>query len=128
MNEIDNLSNLGRAPETLALSELEGYPTSRVLDKKDWILRYGIRTALGDIEVSLWRTLVKGAIARRGEWKIYEALLAWCSKRGTACEYRTVGDYALALHCDRIFEDREWPGYQEFKRLYTKISVKGGTA
>lgn len=77
--------------------------------------RNGVQTNIGDIEVSVWRDLMRTFIVQHGENEIQEQLQHWakenCAWLHTPAE---IEEYALQLHASRSFENPNWCGYEEF--------------
>ena len=81
--------------------------------------RNGVMTRLGDLEASVWETLIRDLIHRSGEDMLLQALTEWvaanCPWLHTKAE---IEQHALELHSSRIFENPKWAGYPEFNRKY----------
>ena len=81
--------------------------------------RNGVMTRLGDLEASVWETLIRDLIHRSGEDALLQGLIAWaadnCPWLHTKAE---IEQHALELHSSRIFENPKWAGYPEFNRKY----------
>lgn len=81
--------------------------------------RNGVMTRLGDLEASVWETLIRDLIRRSGEDRLFHALIQWSTDN---CPWlhsmSEIEQYALELHSSRIFENPKWAGYSEFNRKY----------
>lgn len=88
--------------------------------------RHGCQTALGDLEESYWLELIHQLICRSGEEALQAALLAWATDHCPWLDTRKEREmYALELHAARIFENRNWVGYEEFNQHY-RPPLEGG--
>lgn len=97
------------------------------LGHKKYHSRSGVQTELGDIEISLWYTLVQRLIAENGEEELFDALKKWGTEN---CPWlkteNDVKEAALKAHCIRIFENPNWRDYAEFHRRYRPNISKEG--
>lgn len=87
--------------------------------------RAGHMTAIGDIEESAWTSLVEALIEREGEQELFKSLLAYVTD---SCRWlhstKERHEYALQLHCRRLFDNPQWAGYTEFNGKYRKENAK----
>lgn len=81
--------------------------------------RAGIMTNIGDIEISVWKDLMRKVIVRLSETKLQEQLqyglkdhCAWLRNPSA------VEQDALELHASRIFDNPSWDAYIDFNRQY----------
>lgn len=81
--------------------------------------RIGMQTNLGDIQINLWKSLVRRAIEQLGEKAMFNHLLVWASLH---CKWlhskQEVEQYALELHASRIFDNPLWVDFMPFNRKY----------
>lgn len=90
--------------------------------RKEYRYRMGVQTENGDIEITLWRRLVRELIRENGEQALFYALEQYV--RSFAAWLRTdaeIEQYALELHADRIFDDPAWAGYEEFNQHWRPV-------
>ena len=87
--------------------------------------RAGHMTAIGDIEENAWASLVEALIEREGEQELFKSLLAYVTD---SCHWlhstKERHEYALQLHCRRLFDNPQWAGYTEFNEKYRKENTK----
>lgn len=81
--------------------------------------RLGCMTAIGDVEESVWKQVVRQLIIREAETDLFRNLKCWLkdSKMMFRDAYE-LEDYALELHAARIFDCPEWVGYVDFNSKY----------
>lgn len=100
--------------QTLHNVHISGTRRNRVTED-----RTGMKTNIGDIEISAWMDLIRGLITRLGETDLQEQLQRWVKEN---CAWlhtqEAVEQYALELHATRIFDDPMWIGYIGFNRQY----------
>lgn len=81
--------------------------------------RVGMQTNLGDIEISLWKDLVKRTIEILGEKQMFNHLVVWASLH---CKWlhtkQEIEEYALELHAAKIFDNPLWVCFIPFNRKY----------
>lgn len=87
--------------------------------------RAGHMTALGDIEESAWASLVEALVEREGERELFQSLLAYITD---TCHWlhstKERHEYALQVHCRRLFDNPQWAGYTEFNNQHRKENAK----
>ena len=92
---------------------------------KKFRYRHGMMTALGDLEIYEWKSLLNALIEHHGEQEIQQQLRQWSRAE---CRWLhsedEVEEYALSLHAARIFEDPAWAGYVPFNRQYRPEILK----
>ena len=98
------------------------------LGHKKYRSRTGVQTESGDIEISLWYTLVERLIEENGEQELFEALIKWGKEN---CPFlkteNEVKEEALKAYCIRIFDNPNWSSYAEFNsRFRPETSKKKG--
>lgn len=80
---------------------------------------HGIQTAIGEMPHNTWIELIEYLVQREQEESIQEALFRWVKQE---CVWlRTDAErhfYALQLHAQRIFENKDWGGYAEFRESF----------
>lgn len=81
--------------------------------------RIGMQTNLGDIEISLWKSLVKRTIEQMGEKQMFNHLTVWATQH---CKWlhskQEIEEYALELRAARIFDNPLWVCFVPFNRKY----------
>jgi len=116
--------------ETLALQGRTGQ--ARTLPgtgrKKKYEYRRGIITPLGDIEASLWLSLIRDLIERSGERVLQEQLRQWIRTHHIRQTKQEVERYALELHSVRIFDQENWVDYIPFNRRYRPEILPSSTS
>lgn len=91
--------------------------------------RVGVFCKLGDIELSEWEEMMEALITESGEMELFENLMNWvrdnCAfiKKNSLKEVRL---YALELHSERIFENKEWYGFFDFNKNYSSEKIAEG--
>ena len=87
--------------------------------------RTGVLTGIGDLELSVWETLIRALIERSGEEEMLTALIEWVSEN---CPWlhssHAIELYALELHSGRIFDNPAWIAYKEFNKKYRPEYLK----
>lgn len=81
--------------------------------------RNGIMTDVGDIEVSVWKSLVEDLIKKNGEQKLFEQLRSWL--RDTiewTIDAAELNQMALEHYAARLFDNSEWIDYLAFNQKY----------
>lgn len=87
--------------------------------RKKIICRVGKQTDLGDIEINLWKKLLKAAIEESEEKPLYRHLFAWELQHNYAKESREeVEEAAMDLFAGRIFDNPFWADFVPFNRKY----------
>ena len=87
--------------------------------RKKIICRVGKQTDLGDIEINLWKKLLKAAIEESEEKPLYRHLFAWELQHNYAKESREeVEEAAMDLFAGRIFDNPFWVDFVPFNRKY----------
>lgn len=87
--------------------------------------RTGAMTEIGDIEVSVWESLVCKLIVSAGEQELFENLLAWCTETNYCNRTQTdLKNHALELHAMRIFDSEKWVDYVAFNQRYRPDKLK----
>lgn len=90
--------------------------------------RNGVMTRLGDLEASVWETLIRDLIHRSSEDALLQGLIAWAADNCPWLHTKSeIEQYALELHSSRIFEKSNWAGYSVFNRKYRLETQKGDT-
>ena len=92
---------------------------SRIGEKK-YRYRHGVQTKLGDIEDSVWISLVKKLIEKENGQKLYEQFLEW-AKVSDMLLNRNEEDVimsALRSYVSLINEDKVWWDYIRFNAKY----------
>ena len=78
----------------------------------------GVQTNIGEIELSEWTVLAREFVEFKGERALFEQILEYTN----SCKWLKRSDekkqYALELHCARIFDKPGWVGYLSFNRKY----------
>lgn len=90
------------------------------MGEKKYKYRHGVQTALGDIEDSVWRALVKKLIEKENGQKLYEQLLEWTKAKNTVVN-RDETDMimsALSSYVSRLQDDKVWWDYIRFNAKY----------
>ena len=81
--------------------------------------RIGKQTDLGDLEISLWKRLIKKAIEESGEMELFHHLLAWELQHNFAKRSKEdVEENAMDLFAGRIFDNPLWVDFVPFNRKY----------
>ena len=89
--------------------------------------RTGVMTRLGDLEFSVWESLIRDLIHRSGEDALFQALIDWASEGCPWLHTRTeIERYALELHSSRIFDNPRWVDYLKFNQKYRPKILKEG--
>lgn len=84
--------------------------------------RSGVQTEIGDLEISEWKDLMQKLICESGEDQIQQCLLSWVKENCPWLHNKSEQEMeALVLHSMRIFEDKEWAGYEGFIRICPSI-------
>ncbi len=96
------------------------------LGRKKYRSRVGIQTDYGDIEVTLWRELVRTLIEQHNERKLFNHLKVWFIKSHRwLTDKQEIETDTLELHACRIFDDPCWHGYVEFNEKYRPEVLQG---
>lgn len=124
MNLIDRIEDINLAEITfISISKMYGTGRSFTVrnsqgDKKTHY-RNGCMTAVGDIERSVWRQVVRELIIRENETELFQNLKCWLKdSKMVFRDENELEDYALDLHATRIFDRTEWVGYVDFNTKY----------
>lgn len=89
------------------------------IGRKKYNNRVGKQTDLGDLEIHLWRELVKRTIEASGEKELYKHLLAWEMKHNYAGrDKEDLEDHTMELFAFRIFDNPLWVDFVPFNRKY----------
>lgn len=89
------------------------------IGRKKYNNRIGVQTDLGDIEISLWKDLVRKTIASMGETDLYNHYFVWISTHEKNISDKDEREqYALEGHIDRLFDDPCWEDFVPFNRKY----------
>ena len=81
--------------------------------------RNGCMTAIGDIEESVWKQMVRQLIIRENETELFRNLKSWLKdSKMMFRDANELEDYTLELHAARIFDCNEWVGYVDFNTKY----------
>lgn len=86
-------------------------------DKK-YIYRSGCMTSIGDLLEQDWIALAQYIIERDGEQELYQHLVEYSRSCAWLHSKSEREQYALELHMSRIFDAKDWVGYQEFNKTY----------
>lgn len=86
--------------------------------RKTYGYRLGIMTQIGDIELSVWRKLMRNLIEKAGEQNLYDTLKEWVRSFPWLKDEEDIEQYALELHSARIFDNAQWVDYLEFNQRY----------
>ena len=87
------------------------------LGRKKYRSRVGVQTDYGDIEVTLWRELVRTLIERHDERKLFNHLKVWFIRNHQwLTDKQEIETDTLELHSCRIFDDPCWQGYDFYER------------
>lgn len=105
------------------------YGTGQAISKgtgrdKSYTYRQGKATNIGDIELSIWISLVKGLIERNGEQELYEKLKEFMREYGFPDVEKSLNKTPLDMFARRIFDDPEWVDYLKFNQKYRPEVVK----
>lgn len=96
------------------------------LGRKKYRSRVGVQTDCGDIEVTLWRELVRTLIEQHNERKLFNHLKVWFIKNHQwLTDKQEIETDTLELHACRIFDDPCWHGYVEFNEKYRPEVLQG---
>ena len=96
---------------------------------KQFSYRRGVETAIGDIELSVWKDAVSQLIQKNEEEDIYQALLTYVAKHCPWWHTQQEREIeALDLHCQRIFENPTWINREIFWKIYDakQYTTQGG--
>ena len=85
---------------------------------------FGVQTNLGEIELSEWTALAWELIKRKGEQALFEQLFEFVKKSHGPNWKDDMKQYALELHCSRIFDRPGWVNYLPFNRRYRPESIQ----
>lgn len=81
--------------------------------------RSGVVTELGDIEISVWRELIKQLITESGEQWLQDALFQWEKEHNYRHDTLTeLREKALKHHSMRIFDRPAWVDFIPFNERY----------
>lgn len=87
--------------------------------------RSGVKTDLGDLEMEEWLQMARKLIQDSGEQQLQADLQQWVRERVPWLHNETEREqYALKLHMDRIFDNREWVDYIPFNQRYRPEVLK----
>lgn len=105
------------------------YGTGQAISKgtgrdKSYTYRHGQETNIGDIELSIWISLVKGLIERNGEQGLYEKLKEFMREYGFSRNEEELEIDSLDMFARRIFDDPEWVNYLKFNQKYRPEVVR----
>ena len=124
-NQINNISEI---KQPYSFSDIEClYHTGRSIyisgsgRNKVTTYRSGVATNIGDIVSDVWIEAMEHLIKESNEESIYHALKEYC--KDTCAWLHTEKElhmYTLELHSSRIFENKDWVGYTDFKTKYMK--------
>lgn len=93
--------------------------------KKIFENRSGVKTDLGDLEMEEWLQMARKLIQDSGELQLQADLQEWVGEHMRWLHNETEREqYALKLHMDRIFDDREWVDYIPFNQRYRPEVLK----
>lgn len=89
------------------------------------VYRKGIGTNVGDIELSVWREIVRRIIERDHETDIFNNLLEYIKEDTVIHRNKEEQEHeALELYARRIFEEEEWLGFVPFNERYYPERLK----
>lgn len=86
-------------------------------DKK-YSYRKGCMTDIGDILEDDWFALARFIIERDGEQDLYDGLVEYAKSCAWLHSKSECEEYALQLHMSRIFDDKNWVGYEKFNKMH----------
>jgi len=93
------------------------------LGKKVNKYRHGVKTDLGDIEISEWRKMAYDLIVKYNELDILEQLKVFVSENYPRSKGNDIEQEALDFHMSRIFESPDWFYYNKFRLQINKINM-----
>lgn len=95
---------------------------------KEMGYRNGMKTNLGDLELSDWVQRIKALITKFDEQEIYENLLQWLKEHNYAKESsEDLRLEALELHSMRIFDNPKWVDYIPWNRRFRPGTLDAST-
>ena len=79
----------------------------------------GIKTRVGEFEISVWRRHIQETIKRNEEQELQQQLLTWEKEHNYSRRpEKELELHALELHAMRIFNDRQWVAYVPFNKRF----------
>lgn len=88
--------------------------------------REGVKTNLGDLEISEWMDLMQQLIEKSGEQAIYAALIEWLTEHNYRKASKSeIAREAMVQHSYRIFDNEEWVDFIPFNRRYRPQALSG---
>ena len=84
----------------------------------------GVQTNIGEIELSEWMALAWELVKYKGEQALFEQLLEYVNNFKWLRRGDEKKQYALSLHCSRIFDNPGWVGYLPFNRKYRPENIQ----
>lgn len=124
MNLIDRIEDINLAEITFdCIRKMYGtgrsFTTVNSQGEKKSHYRNGCMTAIGDIEESVWKQMVRQLIIRENETELFRNLKSWLKdSKMMFRDANELEDYALELYAARIFDCHEWVGYVDFNTKY----------
>lgn len=124
MNLIDRIEDINPAEITFdGVRKMYGtgrsFTTVNSQGEKKSHYRNGCMTAIGDIEESVWKQMVRQLIIRENETELFRNLKSWLKdSKMMFRDANELEDYTLELHAARIFDCNEWVGYVDFNTKY----------
>ena len=92
---------------------------NRVMTSLNKISTLYINTPSGRIEEDKWIELVRESIEKNQENKTFSRLKTYCKENcAWLNEEDEIEKYSLELYASRIFENKSWVGFSEFKEQY----------
>ena len=85
---------------------------------KKYGYRSGIQTELGDIEISVWRELVKRLVIRNNDQKLLSCYKKWLKSTKNWLKPEEIEHEALELYTYQMKDNTEWYDYEAFKEFW----------
>lgn len=85
--------------------------------------RTGIGTNIGDIEISVWREIIKQMIVIHQETNLYENLTTFFKEKTEIKNRDETEQYILECYSFRLFDDPQWRYYIEFNQQHRPESL-----